>query len=730
VEGWILTGTSLLIKKRLLVILITFTSLVAALLVRVGWIQIAKGEMYQKMAFDQQNSGIDITARRGTIYDRNGNELAVSASVETISVNPQEVRNSKKDKNYLANRLSEILNIDEEEILKKLDRKSRYERIKRKVDKEIGDKVRAWVKNEKIAGIYVVEDAKRFYPNRNLAAHVIGFTGADNQGLDGLEATMDKYLKGTPGKILSEVDAGGRELPFNEEKHIDPQGGLNVVTTIDETIQYLAEKAIDKAITDYNVLNGAMAIVMDPRNGDVLALASKPDFDLNSPWGPPPGVDKSTWKGTTVDDIKILQQTVWRNKAVADTYEPGSTFKAITSAAGLEENVIKPDSPVTDRTVTIGGWNINCWRPNAHGNETFREGVYNSCNPVFVRLAQSLGIERFYKYVRAFGFYDKTKIDLPGEAKSVFHKNPTEVNMATASFGQRFQISPIQLITAYGAIANGGKLMKPRLVKELTDSDGNTVQKFEPEVVRTVISKNTSDTLKDILEGVVSEGTGGNAYIKGYRLAGKTGTSETLQTKTKGRYIASFMAFGPADNPVMSVLVILDHPNVYPHTGGMVAAPVAGKLAEDILNYLKVEKRYTEKDKEMLHPDTSVPDLTNVSLNDAKKLLKEAGLEYEIIDNGNTNSTVVMEQMPKPNAIVPSNTVVLLYTYKPEKELTVKMPDVMNKTVDEATEALSRAGLNIKVTGMGTSVKQAYSPGTEVTKGNVVEIVFRNLETE
>ncbi len=725
-----MTGTSLLIKKRLLVILITFTSLVAALLVRVGWIQIAKGEMYQKMAFDQQNSGIDITARRGTIYDRNGNELAVSASVETISVNPQEVRNSKKDKNYLANRLSEILNIDEEEILKKLDRKSRYERIKRKVDKEIGDKVRAWVKNEKIAGIYVVEDAKRFYPNRNLAAHVIGFTGADNQGLDGLEATMDKYLKGTPGKILSEVDAGGRELPFNEEKHIDPQGGLNVVTTIDETIQYLAEKAIDKAITDYNVLNGAMAIVMDPRNGDVLALASKPDFDLNSPWGPPPGVDKSTWKGTTVDDIKILQQTVWRNKAVADTYEPGSTFKAITSAAGLEENVIKPDSPVTDRTVTIGGWNINCWRPNAHGNETFREGVYNSCNPVFVRLAQSLGIERFYKYVRAFGFYDKTKIDLPGEAKSVFHKNPTEVNMATASFGQRFQISPIQLITAYGAIANGGKLMKPRLVKELTDSDGNTVQKFEPEVVRTVISKNTSDTLKDILEGVVSEGTGGNAYIKGYRLAGKTGTSETLQTKTKGRYIASFMAFGPADNPVMSVLVILDHPNVYPHTGGMVAAPVAGKLAEDILNYLKVEKRYTEKDKEMLHPDTSVPDLTNVSLNDAKKLLKEAGLEYEIIDNGNTNSTVVMEQMPKPNAIVPSNTVVLLYTYKPEKELTVKMPDVMNKTVDEATEALSRAGLNIKVTGMGTSVKQAYSPGTEVTKGNVVEIVFRNLETE
>jgi stage V sporulation protein D (sporulation-specific penicillin-binding protein) len=336
----------------------------------------------------------------------------------------------------------------------------------------------------------------------------------------------------------------------------------------------------------------------------------------------------------------------------------------------------------------------------------------------------------FYQYVRAFGFYDKTKIDLPGEAKSVFHKNPTEVNMATASFGQRFQISPIQLITAYGAIANGGKLMKPRLVKELTDSDGNTVRKFEPEVVRTVISKQTSDTLKDILEGVVSEGTGSNAYIKGLRVAGKTGTSETLQTKSQGRYIASFMAFAPADNPVMSLLVILDHPNVYPHTGGMIAAPVAGKLAEDILTYLQVERKYSEKDKEMIKPDTSVPDLTNVSLEDAKKLLKEAGLEYEIVNKGNTNGTVVMEQMPKPNAIVPSGTVVLLYTYKPEKELTVKMPDVLNKSVDEAEEALSRAGLNIKVTGMGTSVKQAYPPGTIVKKGNIVEVEFRSFDTE
>ncbi len=723
-------GPGILIKKRLFAILLSFSALVVALLTRVGWIQIVQGEMYQKLAFEQQNSSIEISARRGTIYDRNGKELAVSASVETISVNPQEIRKAKEDKDYLAQRLSEILSLNKEDIINKLNKQSRYEIIKRKVDKEIGNEVREWLKDEKLNGIYAVEDTKRFYPDRNLAAHVIGFTGSDNQGLDGIEATMEKYLKGTPGKILSEVDAGGRELPFNEEKHIDPKDGLNLVLTIDETIQYLAEKAVEKAIIDNNVLRGATAIVIDPRSGEILALTSKPDYDLNNPWGPPPGADPKTWKGNTAGDIKELQKTVWRDKAVSDTYEPGSTFKAITSAAGLEEDVIRPDSQVTDQTVTVGGWNINCWRPNAHGNETFTQGVYNSCNPVFVRLAQSLGVERFYRYVKTFGFYDKTGIPLPGEAKSVIHKKPTEVDMAAASFGQRFQISPIQLISAYGAIANGGKLMKPQLIKEITDSEGNIVQKFEAEVVRNVISKSTSDTLKQILEGVVSEGTGSNAYIKGYRVAGKTGTSETIQTKTEGRYIASFMAFAPADNPVICALVILDHPNVYPHTGGMIAAPVAGKLVEDILSYLEVERKYTEKDKEMMQTDTTVPDLENASLEDAKKSLKEAGLEYQIVDKGNTNNTVVVEQMPKPNAIVPSNTVVLLYTYKPEKELTVKMPDVLKKTVKEAADALNKVGLNIKVNGLGTSVKQAYPPGTNVARGQVVEVDFKNLDTE
>lgn len=725
-----MTGISLTIKKRLLIVLLFFLTVIILLLIRLVFIQIIDGEWYQQQAYEQQNSGIEIGAGRGTIYDRNGNELAVSASVETVSINPQEIRRSKKDKYVIAKGLCEILSLEEEEVIKKLDRKSRYERIVRKVDKDVGDRIRKWIKDEQLSGIYVVEDTKRFYPNRNLAAHVIGFTGTDNQGLDGIEAIMDKYLKGTPGKILSEVDAGGREIASNEQKHVAPKKGNNVVLTIDETIQYLAEKALEKAIKDYKILRGATAIVMDPRNGDVLALTSKPDFDLNYPFAAPEGVDTSEWKGTTKKDIEMLQKTVWRNKAVVDTYEPGSTFKAVTSAAGLQEGVVTPDSPVTDATVRVGGWNINCWRPNAHGNETFTEGVYNSCNPVFVRVSQALGIEKFYSYVRKFGFFDKTNIDLPGEAKSVIHKKPTEVDMAAASFGQRFQISPIQLITAYGAIANGGTLYKPRLVKELTDDEGNVVKTFQPEAVRTVITKETAQTLRTILEGVVSEGTGGNAYVKGYRLAGKTGTSETLQTKKYGRYIASFMSFAPADDPVICALVILDHPDVYPHTGGMVAAPVAGKLVEDILNYLEIPRRYTEKDKDALQVDTTVPEVTGLSFEEAKKMLNEKGLTYEIVNKGNTNATVVMEQMPKPDAIVPEKTVVLLYTYKPETQPMVTMPDILNKTIDEAAKTLKEAGLNIKAVGLGNAVEQSLPPGTKVTKGQLVEVVFRKPDME
>jgi len=465
---------------------------------------------------------------------------------------------------------------------------------------------------------------------------------------------------------------------------------------------------------------------MDPRNGDILAMVSKPDYDLNNPYAAPPGVDPSTWKGTTDEDVELLNKTVWRNKAVSDTYEPGSTFKAITSAAVLEEGVVRPDDMISDMPIEVGGWTIRSYSSYRYkGSVSFREGVYKSVNPVFVRVAQKIGIDKFYSYVKAFGFFDKTGIQLPGEQRSIFQQKPVEVDMAVASFGQRFAITPLQLITAYTAIANGGNLMKPRLVKELTDSEGNIVKKFEPEVVRKVISKQTSDILREILEGVVSEGTGRNAYVKGYRVAGKTGTSETTE---QGVYTASFMAFAPADNPVVCVLVALFDPKGESYMGGMVAAPVAGALIEEILDYLGVERRYTEKDMEMMRQEVYVPEVRNITVKEAVSKLRERGLDYRVEGDANNKDAIVVEQTPKPDASLPEKSIVILYTYKPKTESTVKVPDVLNKTISEATEALAAVGLNIKVSGMGNAWKQSVPPGTEVPKGKVIEVEFRYLE--
>jgi stage V sporulation protein D (sporulation-specific penicillin-binding protein) len=388
--------------------------------------------------------------------------------------------------------------------------------------------------------------------------------------------------------------------------------------------------------------------------------------------------------------------------------------------------VVTPETRVTDAPVIIGDRTFNCWRVGRlHGEESFAEGVYNSCNPVFVRVAQAMGIEKFYSYVRAFGFYDKTGIELLGEQTGIIHKKPTEMDMAAASFGQRFTITPIQLITSYTAIANGGKLMKPRIVKELTDSQGNIVKKFEPEVIRTVISKKTSDTLREILEGVVSVGTGKNAYIKGYRVAGKTGTSETTES---GVYTASFVAFAPADNPVACVLVALYDPAGESYMGGVIAAPVAGEIMEDTLDYLGVERRYTERDKQMIVQEVYVPEVRNMSVEKAVQKLKEFGLGYKIEGDANNKEAMVKEQTPKPDASIPQKSTVILYTYKPEQEVMVKMPDVLNKTISEAAEAMAAVGLNIKVSGMGTVWRQSVSPGAMVPKVKVVEIEFRHLD--
>jgi len=714
-------------KKRLLAVLLIFTFLIIALLGRVGWLQIVRGEELQRKAYEQQNSDREIPPRRGSILDRNGKQLAISATVDRIVVNPTEIDKSPEVREQIAKKLAEFLDLDEEAVLKKINKtNSRYEIIKKRVEKSIGDQIRQWKSEEKIKGLYIDEDTKRYYPKGNLAAHVIGFVGEDNQGLDGIEKTMEKYLKGVPGKILSEVDAQGRQMPNYENKRIDPQDGLNVVLTIDENIQYFAEEALQKAIEDNKVANGAFAIVMDPRNGEILALVSKPDFNLNDPRACPPSEDPATWTGTSQKDVETLYRTVWRNKAVSDTYEPGSTFKAITTAIGFEEGVVTPETRTSDRTITVQGHNIKCWKENFHGEESFREAVYNSCNPAFVKVALDIGVDKFYNYLRAFGFYDKTGIELPGEAQGNFHAKPTDIDLAVASFGQRFKVTPLEMIAAYGAIANGGKLIKPHLVKEIVDSEGNVVEKFEPQVVRNVISKETCQTLLDVLEGVVSEGTGRNAYVKGYRVAGKTGTSET---DVEGVYVASFAAIAPADNPRICVLVALDNPRGESYYGGTIAAPVAGKIVEETLSYLGVERRYTDKDMEMIAEEVYVPDVRDKTIDEAKKILKEYGLEYRIEGDSTDGNAIIKEQTPKPGAQLAKKSVVIMYTYEPEEQIMVEVPDVTNKTIDEATKALNAAGLNIKVVGNGNAVKQSVEPGTKIPQGEVVEVEFVFLDT-
>ncbi|NLD48985.1 MAG: PASTA domain-containing protein [Clostridiaceae bacterium] len=724
-----MAGPGLLIKKRLLIILMAYSFIILALLFRVGWLQIVEGSKLQEKAFEQHNRDREITPRRGSIRDRNGKDLATSITVERIVINPQEITSEPVKRDQVAQKLAEILELNKEDVLKKINKKnSSYEIIKKRVDKEKGDQIRLWRTEQAVSGIYIDEDTKRVYPNGNLASHIVGFVGEDNQGLGGMEIMMESELKGVPGMILSEKDARGRQMPFYQEKRIDPQDGLNVVLTIDETIQYFANKAIDKAIDDNKVADGAVAIVMDPRNGDILAMVSKPDFDLNQPRACPPGEDPATWKGTTNEDIEKLAKTVWRNKCVSDTYEPGSTFKAITTAAGFEEGVVTPETMTSDKTITVLGKNIDCWKPNFHGTEPFREAVYNSCNPAFVKVALDLGVDKFYKYLRAFGFYEKTGLPLPGEAVGQFHAKPTELDMATASFGQRFTCTPIQLITAYGAIANGGTLMKPRLIKELVDDEGNVVKKYEPQAIRNVISKQTSDTLRDVLEGVVSVGTGKNAYVKGYRVAGKTGTS---QTTVNGVYVASFSAFAPAANPVVCVLVALFNPKGDTYYGGQIAAPVAGKIVEDTLNYLEVEMDYTDQDKKLMLVEVAVPDIRDKTVAQAQAALKELELDYIIEgDSVDKNTAIVKEQMPKPGARISKKSVVILYTYKPDKEVMVKVPDLSNKTIDEAVETLGNLGLNVKVNGLGTAVGQSVEAGKEVPKGNVVEVEFRFFDTD
>ena len=728
------------LRKRASYVFVVFFVLFCLLAVYILKINIIDGEKLRTGAIEQQTRDYQVSSARGTIYDRNKKTLAVSSSAETISVNPKEIEAAKYSVDELAQKLSEILVLDFETVKKKLTKDALDVEIKAKVEPEIADQVRAL----NLKGVYFKEDTKRYYPFGSFASHVLGYVGKDNQGLGGIEMVYDDELSGVPGRVVTLKNAHGTDMPFQEERHIDSENGLNVVLTIDETIQHFAEKHLEGVYNDAAAKEGAACIVMDVKTGEILAMATMPNFDLNAP---NEITDADTLKylesiqkdeNYTDEDynnaVAAARNKMWRNKAVVDSYEPGSCFKIITMSMALEEGVVTPEDHFFCSGVkVVEDREIHCAERSGHGAQTFRDGVKNSCNPVFIEVGQRVGISVFKKYYEAFGFRDKTGFDLPGEANGVFYTDEmfNIVELATASFGQGPKITPLQLISAVSAVANGGTLMKPHLVKQFTDENGTIVKTIEPTVVRQVVSKETSKTVCDLLENAVTNGSGQNAYIKGYRVAGKTGTSEKLP-RGSGKYTASFVGFAPANDPKVACLVVVDEPVGGSYYGGQVAAPAVGRILQDTLNYLGVEPQYTEEEKTTI--DVGVPEVSGMEISIAKKKLSDMGLKFTVIGGGEK----VLRQMPSSGAVVNSGSVVVLYTENVETNV-VTVPDVVGKSLAQVKSKLSSAGLNLSIVGAGATgsssertvvATQTPAAGEKVPQGSVVKVEFRFKDVE
>ena len=617
---------------------------------RIGWIQFVDGDRLKQMAYEQQSLDRAISPRRGTIYDATGkNILAVSSTVNTITVNPNNI--AKEDKEKVAKALSNIFELDYESVLKKLKRNTSIENIAKRVEKEKADELRVWMADNNIKiGINIDEDTKRYYPYNSLASQVIGFCGSDNQGLDGIEAIYEEELKGEKGKITKVTDANGGEIEGEGENYISAIDGNDLVLSIDATIQGIAEKYLKEACIDNKCTDGGNITIMNPKTGDILAMAGYPNYNLNTPYDTIVEELKANWDNLSeTEQIKEMQK-VWRNKAVADTYEPGSTFKLITASAALEEGITTTDKEgefCCTGGITIAGVRISCWRYyNPHGSESLRKALMNSCNPVFIGLGQQIGVNKYYNYLEKFGLLRKTKIDLPGEAGSIFLKEDKvgPVELATISFGQRFEITPIQMITAVSTIANKGTYVKPRIVKQIIDSATGEVRDIPVEETKNVISKETAEGVLSMMGTVVAEGTGKNAQVEGYSIGGKTGTSE--DGVNTGKYVTSFVGVAPVSDPEVVILITLYNPTGEGgHQGGGVAAPIGSQVLGEVLPYLEIQKDNLKE--ENIKKEVEVPNLIGMTVKDAKKLLEELklGLEYEETDEDISNK-VITSQIP------------------------------------------------------------------------------------
>ena len=697
-------------------------------------LQITRHEELQSKAVSQQTRSSVVTANRGTIYDASGNILAISSTAETIFLSPKEINDALNDeenpvawtKEILAGALAKILDISEEGILKKMARSdSMYEVLKYRVDEDVADQVRKYINDNKVKGVFLTTDAKRYYPYSDLAAQVIGFVGVDYTGLFGLEAEYDKELQGQSGLVVTAKANGQNDLLYEYSQYFDPENGDELQVTLEATVQYYLEKGMKDMCDAFSPANGATGIVMDVRNGGILAMASFPNYDLND--------------FTTVTDKTLLeqmergeldekgaQQKQWRNKALNDTYEPGSTFKILTLSAALEEGLIDKTTSVNcSGAVNISGHTIHCSNKAGHGLQTLQQTVGNSCNPAFISYGLKLGTEKFYQYMRSFGIMSPTGVDLGGEATGVFaaDANFTQLDLACYAFGQNFTVTPLALITAQAACVNGGYLYTPHFAQQITDSNGNVIWQHDDTPVRQVISEETSATVRECLVYVVASGTGNNGQVAGYRIGGKTGTADKGQS---GDVVVSFLCFAPADDPQIMMLITMDTPSRSTGTyvsGGNMVAPYSSAIMSEILPYLGIEPSYSAE--ELMGVDTTVPNVIGMTVQEAKDRMKERGFTCKIEGDGEK----ITDQTPVGGAIIPGKSTVVLYAgaEKPDKMCTV--PSLVGRTASEANTAATNAGLLIRFTGTTSSesntvlvFSQELEAGTEVPAGTVITV--------
>lgn len=722
------------LKGFLVFIFIVFIALVA----RIGAIQFIDGTWLKERAYSQSTSSTVVSAKRGTIYDSNGKALAISAEVDTVSVNPEylvvkekgEVNQEKTQelREKMAQKFAEIFSLEYDDVLKKLNSSRSVETIASKVETDKVTTLKAWLKENKISsGVNIDEDVKRYYPYNNLASNLIGFCGTNNQGLDGIELSYDDELKGTNGKLITAISVIQTAIPDQNEQYIAPENGSNIYLTIDSNIQTVVEKYLKQAVEENNCQRGGNAIAVNPENGEILAMATYPDYNLNDPYTPNESLSKG-WDKLSSQEQSNKLYSMWRNRAVLDTYEPGSTFKIIAASIGLEEKIVETDTAgdfYCGGSETVSGTRISCANRSGHGSQSLRNALENSCNPALIQLGQRIGVSTFYKYLDAFGFFEKTGIDLPSEGTSSFwkEKNVGPVELATMSFGQRFTITPMQLVKAAAAIANEGKLVTPHVVKEIENPDTGTVKTIQTNEERQVISEDTANKIKDMMKSVVETGGGKYAQVKGYEIGGKTGTSEADPNHPENGYVASFLAIAPVDNTKIVLLLTLYAPKVRNYYGGSIAAPAVSQMLSEILPYLDIPSNNSDEGNVEL---VSVPNVTNKTIAEAQKILKAAGLEYSSV--GDTDN-IVSEQVPKSGTQLKKNGIVKIYAEGKDERVSQTVPDLKGVSLAQAKVMLKARNLNISSKGTGIVIAQDPKAGTSVDEGTVINVTLQEATT-